>query len=509
MPRLSRRLAAGASLLAAFGIALAAVLLATGQIAFVNTHGVSMNPVYYQGDLVVVSRATEYSPGDIAAYHLADGDVALHRIIDANANGFTFKGDNNESVDVDHPRAGDLIGRAVLHIPHGGRLLQIITSPPVLGLAAFALLAGAAPTLTRRRRRRAARKETMTPSAATQKARHALRGMLEPPRTVWTGTAAALAVVAVGLGAWAWSGPADTSALAGADARMDFSYSADVPRTPAYDGTTVTSPDPVFRRVTDAIEVHYSYQGPSATITPTAELSTPGGWHTSIPLGDPVDATSGTHRGTVRLDIAALEARANQAAKVTGLPANPLTIEVVPAVTSKDQTFKPALELSVTALQVSPVDPSALSVTADEAQTPAPRALSVGKWQLTAGAARTIAPLLLGLALAALMGLAWASARRPSGGEAETIQHRWPSLVVPVHPMPTPVGRPVIDVMDFPTLAKLAERYGLLVLHWTRSDVETFIVQDDNTTYRYRTGEAPIEHDAADELDAPTSRKNT
>jgi hypothetical protein len=52
--------------------------------------------------------------------------------------------------------------------------------------------------------------------------------------------------------------------------------------------------------------------------------------------------------------------------------------------------------------------------------------------------------------------------------------------------MPAPQGRPVIDVTTFATLAKLAERYGLLVLHWTRSGVETFVVQDENITYRYR-----------------------
>lgn len=54
--------------------------------------------------------------------------------------------------------------------------------------------------------------------------------------------------------------------------------------------------------------------------------------------------------------------------------------------------------------------------------------------------------------------------------------------------MSAPQGRPVIDVTTFPTLAKLAERYGLLVLHWNRSGVETFIVQDENITYRYRAG---------------------
>jgi hypothetical protein len=54
--------------------------------------------------------------------------------------------------------------------------------------------------------------------------------------------------------------------------------------------------------------------------------------------------------------------------------------------------------------------------------------------------------------------------------------------------MPAPQGRQVIDVTTFPTLAKLAERYGLPVLHWNRSGMETFVVQDESITYRYRAG---------------------
>jgi hypothetical protein len=53
--------------------------------------------------------------------------------------------------------------------------------------------------------------------------------------------------------------------------------------------------------------------------------------------------------------------------------------------------------------------------------------------------------------------------------------------------MQLPHGRPIIDVTTFPVLAKLAERYGLLILHWARSGGETFVVQDENTTYRYQT----------------------
>ena len=40
------------------------------------------------------------------------------------------------------------------------------------------------------------------------------------------------------------------------------------------------------------------------------------------------------------------------------------------------------------------------------------------------------------------------------------------------------------------SLVKLAERYGLLVLTWSRGGVDTYVVQDEGTTYRYRTGVA-------------------
>jgi hypothetical protein len=40
--------------------------------------------------------------------------------------------------------------------------------------------------------------------------------------------------------------------------------------------------------------------------------------------------------------------------------------------------------------------------------------------------------------------------------------------------------------MQFGTLARLAERYGLLVTHWTRDGVATYLVRDEATTYRYR-----------------------
>jgi signal peptidase I len=74
------------------------------RIGIVVTSGVSMNPVYYQGDLVVVANSGSYEIGEIAAYPVPGRDfLALHRIIAGDASGFTFKGDNNQSIDPSLP----------------------------------------------------------------------------------------------------------------------------------------------------------------------------------------------------------------------------------------------------------------------------------------------------------------------------------------------------------------------------------------------------------------------
>ena len=142
MPKQLRRLL-GVSVLAA--LALAGAAFGTGYASLVVTSGVSMAPVYTEGDVVVVTRQQSYVVGDIAAFPKPDthDTLVLHRIIGGDAGrGFVFQGDNNQSVDPMEPRADELVGKAVLHLPRGGIWLQRLASPPALAAYAFLLLAG-------------------------------------------------------------------------------------------------------------------------------------------------------------------------------------------------------------------------------------------------------------------------------------------------------------------------------------------------------------------------------
>jgi signal peptidase I len=119
---------------------LGAGAVVTGRVGYVVTNGISMEPLYHTGDLVVIAPASSYHVGEIVAYHgdLDGHTVVLHRIVGGNAtSGFLMKGDNNHSIDPLHPKASQVIGRAVLHVPKVGILM---TSPEIRALLALVIV---------------------------------------------------------------------------------------------------------------------------------------------------------------------------------------------------------------------------------------------------------------------------------------------------------------------------------------------------------------------------------
>ena len=510
MPRSLRRLLAVLLGAVAVMASVASGLVVTGRAAYVVTHGVSMNPVYYQDDLVIVAKADSYHVGQIVAYRMPGKHlVVLHRIIGRNAAGFVMKGDNNQSIDPTYPTPAQVVGRAMVHIPHGGRWFSDLTSPAVLALVGFAVVAtGGTTTAARRRRRRpvmASRTSTTSPPRGP--------GPVLPPalRTAAAITAG-VAVLAVGLAALAFTSPL-TTATSGhtlITQTMTFSYTAEVGQTAAYDASTVHSPEPVFRRVTDSVDLHLAYQAPAdrasttSTIAVSAELSAASGWHTLIPLAAASSFTGGRNETTVRLDLSALDTRAQAAAQATGMPTQPLTVTIVPTVsTGSGPAFTPKLALSLGSLQLSVADPASLTVNDFSPGAPGttriPHTLTLLGKHVSVAGARSVSAIVLLLSLlaaAALAAFAVITRRALPSGEGAAIESRYPRLLARVEPLSTSTDLPVIDVADFATLAKLAENAGLLVLHWTDGDRETYVVLGDGTAYRYRTGDGGAAHPA-------------
>jgi hypothetical protein len=473
-----------------------------------------MNPVYYQGDLVFVIKTDSYEVGQIAAYHgSSPGLEVLHRIIGGNAKtGYVFKGDNNPSIDSIEPTAKKVIGRAVLHVPKGGIWLSPLLSPTGLGMLGF-LIVGGGVTATRTRREipRGRRKKKVKAMArkgspwATAAAVIKIVGLLPPLLRAAALLAAVATVLAVVLGFLGWMKPAFMrNAGSTSSQSMTFSYSASVPKSPAYDSTEVTSPDPIFRRLTHRVDVHMRYQGQPGVFDVAAKLTTGTGWYTTIQIA-PAKSFSGTgHDATVTLDLDTLDQRAKAAAKVIGMDATPVSVTLTARITARGlPVFTAPLQLTLGALQlVLAGGASSLvvksSVDTGERPLVTREITAFGHSLMTASSSRGLAILLL-LGAMTVAGILTLIARRemPLRTRPE-IERRYPQLLVPVEPMPSPPGKPVVTVDNFPALVKLAERYGQMILTWRRPDADDFVVRDEGITYRYRI---PLDEPTLQNLD--------
>jgi signal peptidase I len=485
---MQRHISRGLSLFtAAVGVAAAvgAALVLSEQNAIVATNGISMEPVYHQGDLVVVQRRDAYRPGEIVAYRRTDKHlVVLHRIIGGGPAGYVFKGDNNTSTDPTRPTQNQLIGRAVLHIPSGGVWLHRVTAPPLLAAGGLlALIAGGQGVAgARRRRRRSARPGQLRHGTLWQQ--------LQPPlRGIATGAAVlGLGCLVVSLLAWTRPTSQAVAITVPDSSTMSFSYTAPVARSAAYDGTIVTAPQPVFRRVTKALDVTYRYAGRPGRLTVSALLETSNGWSSRVPLGEA--SVGSSHRGSVRLDLPGLERRAAAPADVIGLPAGQLTVAVVTALHFEaGGSFAPRLELVLDALAVKPRGAlSASSPLAVVSHRRAPGRLSVMGRSVDVRTGRTAGG--VGVGIAALLLVLCGVLARLGGptGRAERLHARYRDLILPVMPMTLDAGQAVVDVPDVASLARLADRYGVLILQWAQAGRHTLVVEAEGRTFVCRHG---------------------
>ena len=463
-----------------------------GSTDYVTTHGNSMEPGFRTGDLALVRGSDRYEVGDVVAYRSQMlQSVLLHRIVDRDESGFVLKGDNNDFLDPERLTSEAFVGGLVLRVPQGGVWLGRLTSPPALAGITLLLMAGGSATSARHRHRRRAMSRHAARPTSTNPRLEALPPAVQTAATVVAG----LAILSLLLAAVAWTVPTTSAETVErpTGGAMTFSYSATVRPSPAYDGELVTSPDPVFRKLADAVDVRYGYEGAPATVAVGVELSTASGWRTTLPLSPRTTTASATAEGSVRLDLPALEARARAAGAATGLPVDQVSVRVVADVQAVGaEAFRPELTLNLTPLQLELSGEPADLLVPDSALTQvretSERRLGLLGHDLPVTTLRLLSALVLLASLVAGAVLLLVARRTAAPSEAAGIHQRYGSLLVEVQPMTSSAGRPVVDVTAFSTLARLAERYGLLVLHWSRSGVETFLVQDDSTTFRYRSG---------------------
>ena len=94
----------------------------------------SMSPSIEPDDLVITKKQGSYLEGDIITF-LSEGTSVTHRIVSANDDGYSTKGDANNTEDGSPVKIESVTGKVVLIIPKVGRLIGFIRTP--IGVLCF------------------------------------------------------------------------------------------------------------------------------------------------------------------------------------------------------------------------------------------------------------------------------------------------------------------------------------------------------------------------------------
>jgi signal peptidase I len=495
-----------------------------GSTTYVLTDGVSMEPRFHAGDLVLLRQQASYRVGEIVAYRSTSlHTVVLHRIVGEAGGRYLFKGDHNNFTDIEHPTRSQLLGALWLHIPGLSGRLDSLRSPVLLGVLlglATLLLAGAA--LTGRRRARHDRGQ-----ARARRSPGYLR-----PATAAVALALLALLSAVALAAIAFTRP--TGALL--PSRLAYrqtgrlSYTANAQTGPAYPAGRAVTGEPLFTHVLDRVHLSYAYAFHTAATSHSlrgraslyAQVSSTSGWRTALPLGPQLSFRGDRARLDATLDLGALRRLLHTLETTTGVGGS-YTLAIVPHVSISGRlrsrafhaVFSPPTRFSLNQFEIEPVtadgplsgerssrDPFAASRTGTLQEIRyEPLFITLGSARTSVATARTLSASAIAI-LAGILAALLARARSRPPDEHAAIHARYGSLIVPVERVWHVPELPVVDVLDIDDLARIAEHYDRSILHETAEQEDAFWVADESGLYRYTL--LP-EHawTADDELDEP------
>ncbi|HZU79160.1 MAG TPA: signal peptidase I [Acidimicrobiales bacterium] len=530
MKKRTRRIGATAVTIA--GAALT-VALATGSVAFVTTHGVSMLPRFHTGDLAVIAPASEYHVGDVVGYHSPLLHiVVLHRIVGVHDGLFTFKGDNNSFLDPVHLPASAIAGKLWLRVPHAGVLLSWFHTPvAIAALAASVVGVGSAEAAARRRRARQRRQSGPSTRPARDGGRrvpaHAALSHAPvstgadrpalPPDQLLRLAGAWFAVAVLGLVSfYTWTRPSTrpTTRLVPYGQTVDFSYSASAPAGATYPTGRVTTGTPVFTRLVDQLDVRAAYalsatghrpSNLSGTMSATASLIGPGGWAATLATTGPVRFTNGKAAVDLPVDLTRIAALESQFATETGNALGTTDVIIATTVRARGRlggaglsaSFSPQLVMQLSAQELSLISATPVGTPPSYPQlhatssgsvgtaATAPAKLAIGGHSLPVGVARVLATLLFVVALACAALLHHRSGRRLRLDEPQWIRANYRHELVPVESTPVDDRRLQVEVDGFEALLRLARRYDSMVLEQSVGTEVHYFVESGSTLYRY------------------------
>jgi signal peptidase I len=498
-----------------------------GSTRYVVTKGTSMEPRFHTGDLAMVRPAGQYRVGDIVAYwSTLLHTVALHRIIAVHGDSYTFKGDNNNFIDPTHPTRSQLLGKLWIHVPRGGVWFNFVHSPAIAAgicalLGLFLIFGFQEQRRRRKRPRKGAQGSVVQGTALVKTSEHQAIGPRIDFGVFLTASAIAAAVFLVlGMFAFTRSEAKATEAKTPYTQTVSFGYGAHAAAGPVYPTGTVHTGDPIFLSLVRQLGVHVSYRFSSTAAHDTTgterillQLIGQNGWSRSIVL-TPATRFTGDHtRTTVTVDMHHLQSLVSKVAALTGIPST-YSIAVVPQVHITgtvaghplNLSFSPTMNFQLASGQLVPQGAQSSSSASPPAGSAPASGSSTGLSTSRSGAVGTratapatitflgVSPSVSLLRWIAIIGLLLSIAatlyfylRKRSEPFEETyrIHAQYGHMIVPVV-AGEDLGWPAVDVASIKALVRLAESGQRLILHSRSNDVNTYMVNEEGTVYRYQ-----------------------
>jgi signal peptidase I len=487
-----------------------------GSASYILINGNSMEPNFHRGDLVILRESRAYNIGDVATYRHPDIGFVIHRIVERDGEQFVLQGDNNDWIDSYQPGQDEFVGKLWLHLPKLGTYIERLRTPWALAIIA-ALMGGLAvstiPTGNEQRRRN-------RPSRRESAQSHQIVGQ-QAVRESALLILALVAVASLALGLFTWTRPLTRTAEEKLDYQhtAHFSYSAAVPPG-VYDSPAARTGDPIFRQLTDTVDVQFDYHLTSALPTAVqgtyrliAEISDTSGWTRNVELGVPRSFTGGAFTAKGTLDLARIQEQIDRFEQHTGVQRQQYIIAIAPQVQiegtiageSMEEQFIPQLAFTLDRLQLQVAKEASRVGDVYQVLQPGtitrpyeePNTISLLRLKMEIATARWIALIVLATSLAGIAGMAILSTAATD--EASRIRSRYGSLLVDVRTTSNDRSETALEVSSIDDLARLAEKTGGMILHVARGMDHTYLIRSDGATYRYTIGSQPLQHQSQQE----------
>ncbi|MGE3856464.1 MAG: signal peptidase I [Dehalococcoidia bacterium] len=490
-----------------------------GTFSYVFTAGNSMEPLYHQGDLVLLRKADGYNIGDIVAFNDPVQGLVLHRIRAREGLLWVTRGDNRGSDDIFKSSDLDIVGRAVFHAPGVGRALASLQTPQntvILTVATLLIAAAGATRVTSLRRVRWTR-----PSLAGLAVQDRL-AMVVPRR--WAAPlvlgspggntlSAGLAVLLAGgalLGAIAVAhGPDEVKPLPLLyEQKSTLEYSAK--GAPGlYDAPLASTGDPVFTSVAQEVFLtsKYTLDGVVSTALISdvkgtarldAEISAQNGWKRTLNVVPETAFNGPTVALTGNLSLTAVRDLIQRMEDLAGVGSPQYRVRIIQTVKGTASVTGQPIDLKLNKSVGFQLDKNQFAVLTGENLTQGEggsTATTVRKpWVITVPPfgfqvsyewLRFTAVVSILVSVAGLLVMGMATHLTERSGEAALIEARYADLLVPTDADAIDFGGQLVGVAQFDDLVRMARRTQGSILHCKAFFGDQYLLVEPGVTYLY------------------------